>query len=289
MTAVWPALAALGLALAAASPAPAPPAPPPPQPPAEALAPFAAAGKARLFRGASLYEQIDGGAELYLELGFEALSVRRYRSGADEVTVEVYRMADPTAALAAYLARAGRETPDPALDGRNSAGKYELLAVKGPLLLVLGNGSGKSGAMPVLRRAAAALLETVSPADVPAAALLPPDGREPGSLRLIRGPIGLQPFVTLGEGDILQLGGKVTGAGALYTDGTTRLAFAYPDAASARRALEAVTTGLDPAMKPLPGEKDSLAFTEPSGRRGTLTLDGPRLLLTLAPPLATGR
>ena len=256
----------------------------PQQPPPEALAPFVPAGRARVFTGESLYEQIDGGAELYLELGFEALSVRRYRHGTDEVTVEVYRMSDPTAALGAYLAKAGRETPDTSLTHRNSAGRYELLAVKGSTLVVLGNLSGKADTMPVLGRAAAALLGTAARADVPATSLLPVEGREPGSLRLIRGPVGLQPFVTLGDGDILRLAGKVTGAGALYADGTTRLAFAYPDAVAARKAFKVVTSGLDPTLKRLSGDDDRLVFTEPSGRKGTLTVDDARLLLELALP-----
>ena len=279
-----PAFAALlpALPLAAAD-APAPQQQPP-QPPPEALAPFVPAGRTRVFTGESLYEQIDGGAELYLELGFEALSARRYRRGADEVTVEVYRMTDSTAALGAYLARAGRETPDASLTDRSSAGKYELLAVKGSTLVVLGNLSGKAEPMQVLGRAAAALLGAVAPFGVPAASLLPAEGREPGSLRLIRGPVGLQPFVTLGDGDILQLGGRVTGAGALYTDGTTRLAFAYPDAPAARRALDAVRAGLDPALTRLPGGETRLAFAEPSGRLGSITIDGTHLVIHLAPP-----
>ena len=272
--------------LPARAAAAAPPAAPPPLPSAESVAPFAPAGKARLFSGESLYEHIDGGAELYLELGFSALSVRRYRHGTDELTAEVYRMSDPTAALAAYLARAGRETPDGTLAIRNSAGKYELLAMKGPLLVVLGNLSGKGTHSPLLRRAAADLLAPIPAAEVPAALLLPAKGREPGSLRLIRGPVGLQPFVTLGEGDILRLGSGVTGAGALYADGSTRLAFAYPDAAAASAVLESVKSHLDAALTSAEATADHLLFTEPSGRKGTLRVEGPRLLIDLVPPVA---
>ena len=261
--------------LPARAAAAAPPAAPPPLPSAESVAPFAPAGKARLFSGESLYEHIDGGAELYLELGFSALSVRRYRHGTDELTAEVYRMSDPTAALAAYLARAGRETPDGTLAIRNSAGKYELLAMKGPLLVVLGNLSGKGTHSPLLRRAAADLLAPIPAAEVPAALLLPAKGREPGSLRLIRGPVGLQPF-----------GSGVTGAGALYADGSTRLAFAYPDAAAASAVLESVKSHLDAALTSAEATADHLLFTEPSGRKGTLRVEGPRLLIDLVPPVA---
>src|SRR5512146_1704116 len=55
------------------------------------------------FTQADLYGYIDGGAELFLEYGFEQLTVQKYRNGADEFTVEAYRMTDPAAATGIYL------------------------------------------------------------------------------------------------------------------------------------------------------------------------------------------
>ena len=57
-------------------------------------------GKYTVFKGANLYGHIDGGAEVFLELGFAHLEVQRYARGEEEeVSVEVYRMDDPAAAL----------------------------------------------------------------------------------------------------------------------------------------------------------------------------------------------
>ena len=74
-------------------------------------------GKARHYRGKNLYGYIDGGAELFLELGFQELVLQKYRAGRSELAVEAYRMDSPESALAVYLAKCGKETPAPGLDG----------------------------------------------------------------------------------------------------------------------------------------------------------------------------
>ncbi|HPB73006.1 MAG TPA: hypothetical protein PLX71_08505, partial [Phycicoccus sp.] len=70
-----------------------------------------------------LYNYIDGGAELFLEFGFEACTVQQYKRGADEAVMEVYRMDDPVAARGIYLMKCGVEKPDPAFKERHTADK----------------------------------------------------------------------------------------------------------------------------------------------------------------------
>ena len=55
------------------------------------LAGFANTSPVRLFRGAELYGHIDGGAEIYLELGFIEAAVARLERGGSAVDAEVYR------------------------------------------------------------------------------------------------------------------------------------------------------------------------------------------------------
>lgn len=68
----------------------------------------------RVFSREDLYGYIDGGAELFLELGFDQLTLQKYRNGASEFAVEIYRMTDPAAATGIYLMKCGKETRDPA-------------------------------------------------------------------------------------------------------------------------------------------------------------------------------
>jgi hypothetical protein len=50
----------------------------------------------------TLYGYMNGGAEIFLEYGFERLAVRRYRADERERTVELFEMRDPQAAAAIY-------------------------------------------------------------------------------------------------------------------------------------------------------------------------------------------
>ena len=50
----------------------------------------------------------------------------------------------------------------------------------------------------------------------------PPQGMVAGSERLVRGPFGLQSIFTLGDGDVLQLGGRIVGVAEDVRDGERR-------------------------------------------------------------------
>ena len=55
---------------------------------------WARSDEARVFPGDALFSHINGGAELYLDYGFDRLAVQDYTSGALEVRVEIYAMND---------------------------------------------------------------------------------------------------------------------------------------------------------------------------------------------------
>ncbi len=237
----------------------------------------------RVFPGAELYGHIDGGAELFLEFGFEDLTLQRYRRGEDKFVVEVYRMADPAAALGIYLMKCGRETPAPGFPERNTAGRYQLEFVKGSHYVLVTSESGKAELQPALLefgRFVAAALPSSSGEVLPD--LLPREGRVEGTLRLIRGPYSLQTVAgSLGDGDLLQLGGKITAVACDYrrSDGavSSRLAAEYPAEAAARSALGHLLLGLDPRIKVLGAGEERLVFEDPAGKFGSASVAGRRL------------
>lgn len=59
------------------------------------------AGEPELFEGEDLFDLINGGAEVYLEYGFEKVVSQNYigMSGKTNLRVEIYRMTDPSAAF----------------------------------------------------------------------------------------------------------------------------------------------------------------------------------------------
>jgi hypothetical protein len=242
-------------------------------------------GSPRVFRGAELYGHINGGAELYLELGFEEVEVREIGRGGAVLEIELYRMTDAAAALGAYLARCGKETPAAGLADRHTAGRHQLLLWRERFLVVVNNPTGQSTLAPALVEVAAALSERLpsSPQLDPFSAL-PAGGRIAGSERIVRGPVGLGAFITLGEGDVLQLATGITAVAAVY-DATARegahslLLADYPDAPAAAAAFSHLTSHLDSTIETIRRAEGALDFKDWAGKLGTMRIEGRRLYL----------
>lgn len=240
----------------------------------------------RTFSSDTLHESIDGGAELFLEYGFQSLTLEEVKKKDFSVTIELYRMADPAAALGIYLGRCGRERPIPGLAARHTASDQQLLLVRERFLLVL-NCSGRQ-----MQRTDFTLLAKTILFRLPAAqavtelALLPQEGRVPGSDRLFRGPLALQSTLPLGEGDILQLAAsRVTAVSADFLDGlggrSTRLVAPYPTPEAASRAFQNLQAHLDPSMKAEEKTATRLVFRNASTHYGLALLRGTRIEVTL--------
>jgi hypothetical protein len=239
-------------------------------------------GEHLVFTGPELYTHIDGGAEVFLELGFQRLDVQRFRSPVGEVAVELYRMTDPPAALGVYLLKCGPETTDAGLDDRHSLNDYQLQLVRGSAYVSINRTEGHPTAedLVALAREMAARLE---PGDGGAPLeQLPVEGRVPGSERIIRGPFTLQEVVTLGEGDVLQLAGKVIAVAADFSGPqgpSTRLLATYPDEAAASAALDNLRQHLDPYLEAVRQDADRLVYKDHAGRFGVVERRANRLEL----------
>lgn len=239
-------------------------------------------GSPRVFEGEALYDHIDGGAENFLELGFETCTVQDYRGQGEEITLEIYRMRDAAAALGIYLVQCGKERPDARLSERHTLNTNQILLTKGRYYLVATSPKASDAIVPVLVAMGASVSSGLPP-DAPPEVLqlLPREGLLPGSLRIIRGPTGLQALLTLGEGDVLQLGGAVTAvAGDFKQAGgerVTRLVAQYPSAEAAKDALKHLKANLDPLLKVQSSTDDGFVFLDYKGRFGKCDRDGMRL------------
>jgi hypothetical protein len=259
--------------------------------PADAAAPgWKKVENVRVFSRSDLYGYIDGGAELFLELGFDQLSLQKYRSGTNEFAVEIYRMSDPVAATGIYLMKCGKETRDPAFKARHTINRHQLMFVRERYYVTINNLSGADRMGPHLVRfgdlVAARLPADRLPAELK---LLPAAGLVAGSERLVRGPFGLQALYTLGDGDILQLGGTIVGVAGNYQDGagtTARIFVAYPDVAAAKRAFGNLQQNLDKYLKPVTTTATRLVFKDYENKFGVATLAARQVDLTLHLPKA---
>ncbi len=236
----------------------------------------------RTFGGSRLFDHIDGGAELYLEFGFETLAVQRYMRGGDELVLELYEMSGPESALGLYLMKCGRETPVPGIAARNSSEAAQFTILKGRYFVHVNNPSGRDDLVPVMTALANLALASL-PDERPATllSLLPTDGFVPGSAILFRGPVGLQSVVTLGEGDILDQRGSLFGAAGTY-DGPgpghhALIVVAYPDPARAAAAFVALSERLDPYLKVIEKGSGRLVFEDFKKEFGIAELKSARL------------
>lgn len=241
-------------------------------------------GAAKVYEGEALYDHIDGGGEAFLEMGFEACTVQRYRRGPESLTVEIYRMADPAAALGTYWANCGRETPDPSFAERHTVGRNQILMEKGADYVVATGPEATPGLSKVLVAAARAVADKIPAGEPPLClALLPKEGLMPLSTRILRGPIGMQAMVTLGEGDVLLLGRTVTAVAGEYKDkdGATRtlIVAEYPTASSAGGALRHLIEHLDTACSILSAGDGHLVFKDYKSQFGLAATEGRKLTI----------
>lgn len=254
--------------------------------PPAATAGYSKAGQPRFFKGAQLYDHIDGGGEPFLELGFEACTVQKYSRGKSELVCEIYRMSDAAAALGVYLMNCGAETPSPQIQERHALSPNQLILLKGAFYAVVTSPEESPGLDKDLVAFGKALASLLPGAPAPGVlGLLPREGQVPGSLRIIRGPVLLDSVVTLGPGDILQLKGKVTALSADYAGQggavETRIAAQYPDEQEARSALAHLKAHLDGTFEVV--SEDSRGFTvhDRRGAYGRACVEGERLEVRL--------
>jgi len=261
---------------------------------------WAKSDEERRFVGSRLYDHIDGGAELFHEFGFTRLLVQEYQKGEDQITLEVYEMESPESALGIYLQQSAEEKPVEGIEARNSGGRYQLSVVKGKVFFQVNSFSGAEALLPTMTALAQRTLEGLaekSLADEETGEdpgdpwrLLPKEGLVAGSQRLIRGQFGLQPIFTFGEGDILQLGGRVFAAVADYRvdDETTytRIMIEYPSAEAAEAAYKHLTANLDEYLEVVSMSEARLVFRDYKGQFGTATRDGQVMELRVRLPVA---
>ena len=253
--------------------------------PADGFAPgWKRSGPVATYGPAALYNVIDGGAELFLEMGFGDLQVQKYRGAGAEIAVEAYRMESPAAALGIYLLKCSRETPLPGIDARHSGDRFQVALVKGDHFVFVNNFSGREDLLPAMTELANRVAAAIPPgAPVGELNVLPAAGQVPGTALLLRGPYSLQAVFTLGDGDVLQLDGKTFAAAAVYREdggaSSTLIVAPYGDAARARAAFANLRRHLDPYLQVLEAGEDFIVFKDFQNLFGRAELRGERVTI----------
>jgi hypothetical protein len=241
-------------------------------------------GKVETYGPAALYNVIDGGAELFLEMGFHDLQVQKYRGAGAEMAVEAYRMESPAAALGIYLLKCSRETPVPGIDERHSGDRFQVALLKGNYFIFVNNFSGRADLLPVMTTLARRIATAIPPGEpVRELDILPAANQVPGSGLLLRGPYSLQAVFTLGDGDVLQLNGQTFAAAAVYREaagpGHTLIIAPYADAALAHAAFTNLRLHLDPYLQIQDAGENFIVFKDFQNLFGRAELRGQRIMI----------
>lgn len=96
----------------------------------------------RTFNGPSLFGYINGGAELYLEYGFEFATTAEIEYMGGKYKTEIFGMADPGAAFGIYSVSKFRCLAFPDISGFTCQNKYQLQICKGSYYISIINRTG---------------------------------------------------------------------------------------------------------------------------------------------------
>jgi len=240
---------------------------------------WAKAEKPEQFQNVDLFNYIDGGAELFLEFGFDKLVVQSYVKEFMELTLEVYQLESPESALGVYLLKSGKETPVKGLSARNTGDRFQITALRNRWFIHVNNPDGLPDAVPAMTALAQKLTDALP--EGPRVTLLdalPPTGIIRGSERLFRGPYALQSLYTLGPTDILQQNRTIFGIAADYQtekgEYYTRILVPYPDPAAAKEAFRYLRQNLDSYLEVVDSYAEGFIFHDFQNKYGQAELKG---------------
>jgi hypothetical protein len=169
--------------------------------------------QSRTFTGESLYGYIDGGAELYLEYGFDTLIVTELTCNGRDIEVEAYRMNDDEAAFGIFSVSRFRCNGGPKLTEHLCRSAYQLQFCKGPYYISIVNGEGTKADQECANSLASVILShIIEPSFRPDRFFNDlPDDETMRSADLVRGPLG----IFNGTPDLSEIMGQETGYSAL--------------------------------------------------------------------------
>ncbi len=251
-------------------------------------------GPPQAFIKQDLFNSIDGAAELFLEMGFQRLTVQSYQNADSRIDLEIYELDNATAAMGLYFHKRGKESRIDGLSGRHTGNRFQILAQKGRDYIQIDNFKGDDRLMSVmveLARRTLAAIPDEKPIDAPTE--WKHEGLVPGSELIVRGPFSLSEVYTLGEGDILSLYGTTFGWYADFqTDRDGRhslLLVPYENASTATQAYHHLQSHLDPKLAVIQNNDHQFIFRDFNKEYGLVSLEGNQLEIKLhltAAPIA---
>ena len=231
-------------------------------------------GSLRSFTASNLYGHINGGAELFLEFGFEELSVQHYATNGGTITLEVYRMSDELAAMGIFLMKRGIPTPDSSLSLNHTLNEYQILFQKNQYLVMI---TRERKDIPT--RALIEMTKSIA-SKIPEGTLqdhfisLPKDKMIPHSTRIFRGPLALESIYTFSEKNIFGLGENAYAVSAEYESSADapvrKIVICYPDENAAVSSFAFIENQIDEGISIARNADGSFLFVDRQKNTGVI-------------------
>ena len=246
---------------------------------------WATDGGPQEYEGDDLYTYIDGGAEIYQEYGFVRIVVQDYKNASGKsVSLEVFEMKTPAAAYGMYTFKRSGNGRAAELGSGAELESYYLNFWKGRFLVTLtGFDDSRETVNGLLALAGAT--DARLPGDggePPLVGALPPEGLRPGSVKYIKGPLGLNNIYSFATARGL---GFAEGVRGLYDDGATLLILDYGSAGSRQQAwseLRAFLGSSERFTRVGAEPTEHILFQDGRGRFVAFGEAGPRLVIGVA-------
>ena len=244
------------------------------------------------FEGEDLYTYIDGGAEIYQEYGFRRVIVQDYENArGHSVSLEIFEMDSPEAAYGIYTFKRSGKGKSVPLGAGGDLEDYYLNFWEGRYLATLTGFDESPGTLAGLQALAAAVDARIAdPAGPPVlAAELAPAGLRPGSVKYVKGLLGLNNLYPFSTARGLAFRSAVKGD---YEDGTAAILLDYGREDVRAQAWDELRAGLEASarFKRIEAGGDGTpVFQDPKGRYAAFRPDGPRLVVGIGASIPAAR
>lgn len=238
------------------------------------------------YEGEDLYAYINGGAEIYHEYGFRRVVLQDYRDGEGRsVSLEIFEMGTPAAAFGMFsFKRSGKGRPA-SMGDEAELESYYLNFWKDRFVVTLtGFDESRETVEGLLALGAAVDARIREKGERPAlVGALPEKGLDPGSVKFIRGLLGLNSIYSFHTARGLLFEQGVVG---LYENGATLLILDYGSkekAGGSRAQLEDHLMSSDRFTGIDKDESGLFLVRDGKGRALCLTASGAHLLVAIGP------
>ena len=146
------------------------------------------------YDGPSLWGYMNGGADIYLEYGFEVLRVQEFEKNDENLKLELFKMDDPLSAFGIYSIKIFKCRERPLFSAMDCLNPYQYQLLHGRYYIQIINESGSEKAKAMMSEIAGAILKKLKAEELalPATYLMDSLKLSPAGIKMLKGPLGIQ-------------------------------------------------------------------------------------------------